>query len=237
MVTGRLVALGTAPTCPGDPWAPPAPTGHPGGGVPAGGGGDAGGGGFDSVAMVMGGGCHGNGAGDKASLELMGGDEEGIPTPPSPLLGVQGVPGTLGTVPGASWASHRGALRAERPGGSLRPGGLPQRGHLPQPAGGGVPLPVPPRALREALLHHEHPQLPPALLPHLPRPPPALPLHPRPDVSPGGARGDPWASSAAMGCGVMGVPWAVVCGVMGASLASFGVWGNGCPMGIGRGVG
>lgn len=200
--------------------ASPTPTGHPR--LMGGGGGlcqlmgegmlGGGGGGFVPVAMATGGGCHSDGAGDKAMLELMGGEWEREslppPLPPPPVLGVLGMCGALGAMPGTNWASHRGPLRAEHPGGPLRPGGLPQRGHLPQPAGGGVPLPVPPRALRETLLHHEHPQLPPALLPHLPRPPPALPLHPRPDVSPReggrGVMGDPRASDRAWGDGVWG---------------------------------
>lgn len=103
MVTGRLVALGTARTYPVDPLAPPAPHGTPGWGVPVGGGGVLG------VAMVMGGGCHGDGAGDEAAEKLMEG-EGWERSPLTPRFGVGGAPGALGTVPGASWTLRRGTL-------------------------------------------------------------------------------------------------------------------------------
>lgn len=125
-----------------------------------------------------------------------------------PRAGDGGTPQCWGSVPGCP--PCRGALRAEHPPWPLCTGGLPQRGHLRQPAGGGVPLRVPPRALREAFLRHEHPQLPPTILHHLPGPPAALPLHSYPDVSPGGGMG--W------GCGV----------------GEVGKWGSGSPVGFSR---
>lgn len=71
---------------------------------------------------------------------------------------------------------HRRALRGQRPLRPLRPRRLQERGHLREPAHRGLPLRVPPRRLREALLRGDHAQLPAPVLRHLPRPAAALPL-------------------------------------------------------------
>lgn len=62
LATVGAVASGTPPGTPG--WGGPAVWGE--------------GGGFASVAMVTGGGCHGDGAGDKWSLEMLSGGTPGL---------------------------------------------------------------------------------------------------------------------------------------------------------------
>lgn len=77
----------------------------------------------------------------------------------------------------------RRPLRGERALGPLRQRCVQERGHLREPAHRGLPLRVPPRRLREALLRGDHPQLPAPVLRHLPGPPAAFPLQHLPHVS------------------------------------------------------
>lgn len=80
-------------------------------------------------------------------------------------------------------SSHRRALRGECPLGPLCPWRVQERGHLREPAHRWLPLRVPSRRVRAALLRGDHPEFPAAVLRHLPGPQAALPLHRLPHVS------------------------------------------------------
>ena len=78
----------------------------------------------------------------------------------------------------------RRALRGERALRPLRPRRVQERGPLCEPAHRRLPLRVPPWCVREALLRGDHPELPAAVLRHLPGTEAALPLPRGPGVSP-----------------------------------------------------
>lgn len=80
-------------------------------------------------------------------------------------------------------SSRRRALRGECPLGPLCPRRVQERGHLREPAHRRLPLRVPSRRVRAALLRGDHPELPAAVLRHLPGPQAAFPLHCLPHVS------------------------------------------------------
>lgn len=78
---------------------------------------------------------------------------------------------------------HRRALRGERALGPLRQRRVQERRHLREPARRRLPLRVPRRRVRAALLRGDRQELPAPVLRHLPRPEAALPLHRVPHVS------------------------------------------------------
>lgn len=80
-------------------------------------------------------------------------------------------------------SSRRRALRGELALRPLRQRRVQERGHVREPAHRRLPLRVPPRRVRAALLRGDHQELPAPVLRHLPRPETALPLHRLPRVS------------------------------------------------------